>query len=116
MCGLDPRILHRWFNPDDGLPGRAWSSLAMTSCGCVTPTENALPPELARHHVLAAQVFVAAFRRGENLAAHGGAQAIRRMPGHVPAAWTAGEFGPVLGRVGHIGRLVDLLHLGGVFG
>src|SRR5262245_62880280 len=38
------------------------------------------------------------------------------MPGHVPATWAAGEFGPVLGGIGHVGRLVDLLHLGGVFG
>src|SRR5262249_36486542 len=78
--------------------------------------KNALPPERARHHVFATQIRVLTLRRGENLAAHGGAQAVRRMTGHIPAAWTAGEFGPVLGRVRHVGRLVDLLHLGGVFG
>src|SRR5262245_34432855 len=74
--------------------------------------------ERARHDLLAPQVLVRArnLHAFEQLARHRGLEAVRRVPGHVPAARATGEVAPVLGGVGHVGRLVDLLHLGGVLG
>src|SRR6185295_9198834 len=71
-----------------------------------------LAPQLLRHDLFAA---LAVLRVGDaDVAAHGGAQAVRGMAAHAPAARPAGKIGPVVGVVRHESRLVDLLDLGRV--
>src|SRR5439155_22228974 len=77
-------------------------------------TEGALPlpPQRLGHDLFAALAVLGIGYAG--VAAERSLEAVRRMPGHAPAAWPHRKLAPVLGVIRHVGRLVDLLDLGGV--
>src|SRR5437867_3794862 len=98
--------------------GTAYESLSECRGGASafahpTRSPEALPPQRLRHDLLAALAVLGIGHAG--VAAEGGLEAVRRMSGHAPAARAHRELAPVFGVVGHVGRLVDLLDLGGVF-
>src|SRR5215813_8430548 len=72
-----------------------------------------LPPQRLCHDLFAA---LAVLRIGHaGVAAESRLEAVGRMPRHAPSARPHRKLAPVLGVVRHVGRLVDLLDLGGVF-
>src|SRR5436190_20632922 len=73
----------------------------------------ASPPERARHDLLAA--LTGLLVGDAEVTGESGFQAIGGVAGHAPATRPPGEFAPVLRVVRDVGRLVDLLDLGGVF-